>query len=527
MWKEGKIDELLFEGRSLQERLQKLPVISSHNESLSRTFSKLVFQGKIKQAIQLLSDKSRGRVLHIHDHTSPSDPSSPTVLSVLKSKHPKSQPCSLTAIFDNENDPPSFHPVIFEQIDANCIRTASINTFGAAGPSGVDAHSWKRFCTAFQSASDDLCHSLALVARRLCSSFVDPDSLHPLLACRLITLDKNPGVRPIGICEVVRRILAKAALSVIRGDIMDAAGPLQLCAGQPAGAEAAIHAAHSWFDEETTEGLLLVDASNAFNSLNRQAALLNVQHLCPTFAPLLTNCYREPSPLFVDGSTLWSEEGTTQGDPLAMPFYALATIPLIKIQAKISDTKQIWYADDSTAAGTLEGLQNWWYSTSTNGPSFGYFPNDTKTWLVTKPSLEAKARHLFDKTNVNITTTGRPHLGAPVGSDEYVQQFLHEKTGQWCDMLSTLSDFAITQPQAAYATLTHGLSNCWSFLCRTHPRSHSFLQPLEDILNQKLIPTLTGRPSPGNHERNLLSLPARLGGLGISSPPLLLSLIHI
>ena len=105
---------------------------------------------------------------------------------------------------------------------------------------------------------------------------------------------------------------------------MEVAGPLQLCAGQPAGVEAAIHAVRSWYEEEATEGILLVDASNAFNSLNRQSALLNLRHLCPPIAPILINCYRDPSSLFVDGEKLWSEEGTTQGDPLAMPFYALA-----------------------------------------------------------------------------------------------------------------------------------------------------------------------------------------------------------
>ena len=65
---------------------------------------------------------------------------------------------------------------------------------------------------------------------------------------------------------------------------MEVAGPLQLCAGQPAGVEAAIHAVRSWYEEEATEGILLVDASNAFNSLNRQSALLN---LVPSLRPNL------------------------------------------------------------------------------------------------------------------------------------------------------------------------------------------------------------------------------------------------
>ena len=371
LWKEGKIEELLFEGRSLQQRLPKLSYSPTQEESLSRTFSNLVFQGKIHEAIQLLSEKGRGSVLHLNDHVIPSDPSSPTVLSVLKSKHPQSQHSTATSLIEVENDPVPVHPVIYDEIDANCIRLATTRTFGAAGPSGVDAYSWRRFCTAYQVASDDLCHALSLVVRRLCSSYVDPACLRPFLACRLIALDKNPGVRPIGICEVVRRILAKAALSIISGDIMEVAGPLQLCAGQSAGVEAAIHAVRSWYEEEATEGILLVDASNAFNSLNRQSALLNLRHLCPPFAPILINCYRDPSPLFVDGEKLWSEEGTTQGDPLAMPFYALATIPLINIQAEIPDTKQIWYADDSSAAGTLKGLRKWWDSILLNGSLLG------------------------------------------------------------------------------------------------------------------------------------------------------------
>jgi len=78
-----------------------------------------------------------------------------------------------------------------------------------------------------------------------------------------------------------------------------------------------------------TEAALFVDASNAFNSLNRQVMLHNIQCLCPSLASISINCYRSDVPLYIDGETLFSQEGTTQGDPLAMPLYALDVVPLI------------------------------------------------------------------------------------------------------------------------------------------------------------------------------------------------------
>ena len=57
---------------------------------------------------------------------------------------------------------------------------------------------------------------LAAVARRLCSEFVDPDGLSALIACRLIALDKNPGVWPIRIGGTLRCIIARAVSSLVR-----------------------------------------------------------------------------------------------------------------------------------------------------------------------------------------------------------------------------------------------------------------------------------------------------------------------
>ena len=75
----------------------------------------------------------------------------------------------------------------------------------------------------------------------------DDKSLEPFLACGLIPLDKNPGLRPIGVGEVLRRIIASVVMRTFRSEIMDSAGNFQLCAGQRAGCEAAVHAMKEMF----------------------------------------------------------------------------------------------------------------------------------------------------------------------------------------------------------------------------------------------------------------------------------------
>ncbi len=77
----------------------------------------------------------------------------------------------------------------------------------------------------------------------------------------------------------------------------------------------------SIFKEENSDGVLLIDAANAFHSLNRQVALHNIQVLCPRASIIFIKTYRNSTRLFISGGgEMLSQEGTTQGDPLAMPF---------------------------------------------------------------------------------------------------------------------------------------------------------------------------------------------------------------
>ena len=70
-------------------------------------------------------------------------------------------------VYSLRNQKKYIHPVIFENLEANLIRSVALIVKGAAGQSGLDAHSWKRLCTCYKGASRDLCVALASVARRI------------------------------------------------------------------------------------------------------------------------------------------------------------------------------------------------------------------------------------------------------------------------------------------------------------------------------------------------------------------------
>ena len=511
LWKQGKLDELLHECETIHQQIGK----SRHQRANRRMdeanqFASWINKGKIHSALGLLKEShfshSSG-ILHLDDRIGDK-----TVFDILRDKHPPAAELQAGAVLDGAPPNPP-HPVQFEALTRQGIRQAALHTTGAAGPSGVNADSWRRMCTSFADVSDQLCDALAACARRVAGTYIDPSSLVAYTACRLIPLDKHPGVRPIGIGEVMRRIIGKAILQLLRNEILDAAGSLQLCAGQDCGIEAAIHAMREVFNDSTTEAVLLADATNAFNSLNREAALRNVQHLCPSLAPVVINTYRQPANLYVGGETISSEEGTTQGDPIAMVMYAVAIIPLLKSVATEGAT-QAWYADDGGAGGKLMKVRMWWDKLVEKGPLYGYHLNPRKSVLLVKPQYHMIAVKVFADTNVEVRCDGCCYLGAAIGSPVFLEQYARKKVDEWVAEVLRLSVFAKSQPQAAYSAFVHGLRNKWTFLCRTLPDMDIHLRPLDLAISDTLLPAIIGRTI-STVEREVLALPCRLGGLGL------------
>ena len=213
-------------------------------------------------------------------------------------------------------------------------------------------------------------------------------------------------------------------MMIFKKDIRDAAGPLQLSADQEAGAEVAIHAMRDIFANKDAEAVLLIDAENAFSSINRKVMLHNLNFIRPIITTFITNFYITPAKLsIIGGGEILSKEGITQGDPTAMGAYALGILPLIHfllefISINHLSAKEVAFADDFTVTGKLTSIKDYWGKLTVLCPKYGYFPKASKSYLIVKEDKLGEARNVFNDSNVNITIEGKRHLGVVI-SNEY------------------------------------------------------------------------------------------------------------
>ena len=512
LWKQGKLLELVSECKEIQKRL----INGKHMKDKSniKGFTNLMLQGKVKQAVKLINADSDVTGIHELTHG---------VRQALEEKHPDAEDIDESLIV--EGDIVRVEEVIFEEINQEMIQKAAQSTFGTGGPTQIDADIWKVMICAkrFGRCADELADQIAILARRMCTEKISNKVLQTFLACRLVPLMKEDnGIRPVGIGESLRRIVGKCVSWVLKKDIIKASGTLQTCTGIESGIEAAIHAMKSSYKEKWCEVVMLVDADNAFNRLNRKLALENIQKLCPPIHLYLENSYNTPTRLYLnDGTFILSKEGATQGDNLAMAKYALATTPMINFlekETKSDQIVQVWFADDSTCGGTIEGVKKWWDHLKGIGPKYGYYPKPSKTYIVVKKEEDVeRVKEIFGDDEIKITTKGHRHIGAALGSDDFKKEFVEKKIENWINDVKELSDIAEEEPQAAFSAFNTSIAHRWTFLQRTVENISEYFIPLENVIREKLIPALIGRQV-SDDERKLISLPYRYGGLGIQNP---------
>ena len=96
-----------------------------------------------------------------------------------------------------------------------------------------DAKQWKRILVSqkFKNEGKDLREAIAKFAQKLATEIIDPHTIKAYVAGRLIALNKAPEqeelqVRPIGVGEVLPRIVGKTISWCLSQEIQEAGGPL-------------------------------------------------------------------------------------------------------------------------------------------------------------------------------------------------------------------------------------------------------------------------------------------------------------
>jgi hypothetical protein len=233
------------------------------------------------------------------------------------------------------------------------VREA-INSFPAGSSPGLDGMRPQYLKDIISLSAGEAGQKALRALTKLCnfllSGQLPSEICHLLYGASLCALNKKDGgLRPIAIGNCLRRLTSKLACFQSRNIVNSYLSPHQLGVATKLGCEAAIHTTRTFVNNDQNRGkvLLKLDFKNAFNSVERDCILKEVQCHTPLLYPYLYQCYRNPSTLFFGNHLISSSVGAQQGDPCGPMIFSLAIQPII---LSLDSQMNIWYLDDGTLA---------------------------------------------------------------------------------------------------------------------------------------------------------------------------------
>ena len=287
--------------------------------------------------------------------------------------------------------------------------------------------------------------------------------------------------------------------------------PHQLAIGTKCGTEAIIHVTGLAVDrlERDDMVLLKIDATNAFNAIERQVILDEVVKHVPGIARFVHMLYGSAPRLLFGRYELQSQTGAQQGDPLRMILFTLALHPLLcQIATHFPDIKLLAsFADDINAILPLRTASLLLQFLQVHGPCRGFHVNLRKTeaWWCGR---DIGPLPCSVNTNPAIDVLGAP-IGAPSGCLAHLQDKITAVQCMW-ERIRQLQD-----PQIAYHLLCFSASaSRLTYVLRATPPH--ITAPACQLFDTELRRVFEDVHRPlSDAAWHLAQLPFKVGGLGL------------
>ena len=337
-----------------------------------------------------------------------------------------------------------------------------------------------------------------------------PSQIIPLFfGARLIALNKKSGgARSIAVGCVLRRLIAKCAVSYSVSKLVSYFSPRQLGVGIRGGCEAAVHAARR-FLSSLDEGSVLakLDFSNAFNSIHRDAVLLAVHDKIPEIFNFCLLAYAQSSILVFGDFQIRSEEGIQQVDPLGPLLFCLTIQPIL---SSLQSDLTIGFMDDVTLGGDMHVVSSDIQHIKCSGATLGLNLNISKCELISSSSVAPPSELL--KSFIPVLPADATLLGAPCLAGRNLDCALDACCS---DLQRAIDRLSLLESHDALVLLR----SCFSapkilYLLRCSPcYGHAKLEAFDNLLKNGLS-RIT------NTDLNEVqwvqaSLPVRFGGIGV------------
>ena len=152
-----------------------------------------------------------------------------------------------------------------------------------------------------------------------------------------------------------------------------------------------------------------------------------------------------------------------------MGAYALGVTPLIHFPSEFifinkHTRKEVAFADNFTAIKKASEIKAYWDILQQQGSLFGYFPKPSKSYLIVKEKHYNKAVDVFMGSKVKVTSEGKRHIGAVIGSEVFKVSHAESLVDDWIkqDWIKLLSIIA----ESAYSAFVGGFKGKLTyFMC--------------------------------------------------------------